>query len=51
MTNEGLKKKIAVIIEAAFDNRCRKTHCRNCDLSPDDRDKYNIRFKDDRGDE
>lgn len=36
MTNEELKKKIATIIEAAFDNRCRKTHCRNCDLSPDE---------------
>ena len=36
MTNEELKKKIAAIIEASFDNRCRKTHCRNCDLSPDE---------------
>lgn len=36
MTNDELKKKIANIIDNAFENRCRKTNCQNCDLYPDE---------------
>ena len=36
MTNEDLKKKIVTIIDSEFENRCRKTNCRNCDLYPDE---------------
>ena len=34
--NDELKKKIAKIIDNAFENRCRKTNCHNCDLYPDE---------------
>ena len=36
MTSDELKKKIAEIIDNAFENRCRKTNCHNCDLYPDE---------------
>ena len=36
MTSDELKKKIAEIIENAFENRCRKTNCHDCDLYPDE---------------
>lgn len=36
MTSEELKEKIASIIETAFNNRCHKTNCQDCDLYPDE---------------
>ena len=36
MNNEELKEKIAAIIETAFNNRCHKTNCQDCDFYPDE---------------